>query len=76
MECSFPNKSLEIWDLHVGTQMLTSLGEIWAKAPVVTDVVEDNNRCVEAAWCLQNLVSGGGEMECSLPGKGLESWAI
>lgn len=57
--------------------MLTSLGAAWAKAPVVTDVVEDGNWCVvEIALGLWGLVGGVEVARCSSQGKSLENWVL
>lgn len=54
--------------------MLTSLAAAWAKALVVTDVVEDGNWCVvEIALGLWGLVGGVEVTRCSSQSKGLEN---
>lgn len=35
---------------------------VWAKTQVVTDMVEDDSRCEETVWGLQDFVGGGREM--------------
>ena len=74
-ECFSQGKVLGNCILLLGTQMLTSPGAVLAKAPLVTDVVEDGSGCIEGAEVSRTWWVGVGH-EMFLPALGLREIAL